>query len=39
MVIFAVIVISTLLIALLLDVPIAGGRAHDRQNARRDCDR
>jgi hypothetical protein len=35
MVIFAVIV----LMALLLAVTIAGGRAHDRQNARRDRDR
>jgi hypothetical protein len=39
MVIFAVIVISTLLMALFLAVTIAGGRAHDRQNARRDRDR
>lgn len=38
MVIFFIIVISVLLLALFFGVTVAGGRAHDRQNARRDKD-
>ncbi|NIJ15371.1 putative membrane protein [Sphingobium vermicomposti] len=39
MVIFTIIVISILLLVLFFAVTIAGGRAHDRQNERRDRDR
>ena len=38
MVVFAVIVVSILLLGLFLAVTIAGGRAHDRQNERRNRD-
>jgi hypothetical protein len=36
MVVFAIIVLSILLMVLFFAVTIAGGRAHDRQNKRRD---
>jgi hypothetical protein len=39
MVVFAIIVISILLLALFFAVTIAGGRAHDRQNKRRNRDK
>lgn len=39
MVVFAIIVISILLLVLFFAVTIAGGRAHDRQNKRRNRDR
>ncbi len=39
MIIFFIIVISVVLLALFVGVTIAGGRAHDRQNARRKDDR
>lgn len=39
MMIFFVVLISILLLALFVGVTVAGGRAHDRQNARRDDDR
>ena len=38
MVIFAIIVVSILLLILCFAVTVAGGRAHDRQNARRKND-
>lgn len=39
MVIFAIIVISIMILGLFFAVTIAGGRAHDRQNERRNRDR
>ena len=39
MTIFFIILISLVLLALFLGVTIAGGRAHDRKNSRRDNDR
>ncbi|WP_272947357.1 hypothetical protein [Sphingobium sp. YBL2] len=38
MAIVAIVVISILLLILFFGVTIAGGRAHDRQNARRKSD-
>lgn len=37
--IFFIVLICILLLALFIGVTVAGGRAHDRQNARRDHDR
>lgn len=36
MIIFWIILISIVLLVLFFSVTVAGGRAHDRQNARRD---